>query len=169
MNLNWSVIAQSNIICLLIANIFPESNTLNFWKFYFGWQILLTILLRFFIKLCSCIKLIELKMNWLHYYDTKKSIHRYQKLHFFSFDKKMKMFRIVTYYYNCSLLFSNVFKTLQKVIWHAIFFQEKNSWNTIFPRNLIASLFLRLFVIPGFIDHHTCTIQLPSLFYDCVL
>lgn len=159
-----SVNAQSNIICLLIANIFPESNTLNFRKFYFGWQILLTILLRFFIKLCSCIKLIELKMNWLHYYDTKKSIHRYQKLHFFRSIRKWKCLRCVFLQ-----LFLVVFKTLQKVIWHAIFFQEKNSWNTIFPRNLIASLFLRLFVIPGFIDHHTCTIQLPSLFYDCVL
>lgn len=89
---------------------------------------------------------------------------------FFSFDKKMKMFRIVTYYHNCSLFqLFKCFKTLQKVIWHANFLWKYFSWNTIFPRNLIASLFLRLFVIPGFIDHHTCTIQLPSLFYDCVL
>lgn len=33
-------------------------------------------------------------MNWLQYYDTKKSIHRYQKLHFSSFDKKMKTFKM---------------------------------------------------------------------------
>lgn len=117
-----------------------------------------------FHKVVFVYKVNWFEMNWLRYYDTKKSIHRFQKLHFFRSIRKWKCLRCVFLQ-----LFLVVFKTLQKVIWHAIFFQEKNSWNTIFPRNLIASLFLRLFVIPGFIDHHTCTIQLPSLFYDCVL
>lgn len=76
------------------------------------------------------------KVNWIEnvqYYDTKKSIHRYQKLHFFRSIRKWKCLRCVFLQ-----LFLVVFKTLQKVIWHAIFFQEKNSWNTIFPRNLIS-------------------------------
>lgn len=106
------------------------------------------------------------KVNWIE--NELASILWHEEinpsLHFFRSIRKWKCLRCVFLQ-----LFLVVFKTLQKVIWHAIFFQEKNSWNTIFPRNLIASLFLRLFVIPGFIDHHTCTIQLPSLFYDCVL
>lgn len=42
----------------------------------------------------------------------------------FSFDKQMKMFGIVTYYYNCSLLFSNVFKHCKKLYDMPIFYEN---------------------------------------------
>lgn len=164
MNLNCSVIAQSNIICLLIANIFPESNTLNFLEILFWLTNTLNNIVALFHKV-----VFVYKVNWIE--NELASILWHEEINpsisevaFFSFDKKMKMFkmRIFTIVPCC-------FQNIAKSYMTCNLFSRKNSWNTIFPRNLIASLFLRLFVIPGFIDHHTCTIQLPSLFYDCVL